>query len=251
MSSNEDSGRPRGARVEARDVGRVYPGPIVALTGVSLTIEPGELLALTGPSGSGKTTLLSIIGGLDRATSGVVEVDGRPVETWPQDRYHREVVGFVFQHHYLIPHLTARVNVEIPLLETRLSSGERRERAEALLESVGLAHRRNSLAAHLSGGERQRVAIARAMANEPRLLLADEPTGSLSEEDTDRVLQLLGEARERTGLTIMVVSHSRQVVDFADRSLHLRDGRLSPAMSRRSQTNPTSPPTPGTQNAIA
>jgi putative ABC transport system ATP-binding protein len=209
-------------------VRRVYDGPVVAVDGVSLSIEPGEFLALTGPSGSGKTTLLSIVGGLDSPTSGSVEIDGEPLESLRQDRFHREVVGFVFQHHYLIPHLPALVNVEIPLMESGLSGAERHERAAELLEAVGLGHRRDALAAHLSGGERQRVAVARALVNGPRLLLADEPTGSLSSEDTARLLELLDRVRARSGMTMMVVSHSHEIIDLADRALQMRDGRLSP-----------------------
>ncbi|MFN8218412.1 MAG: ABC transporter ATP-binding protein [Solirubrobacterales bacterium] len=227
MSSNDGATvRPPGARVEVRGLRRAYPGPVVAVDDASLTIEPGELVALTGPSGSGKTTLLSIVGGLDRATSGTVEVDGVAVESWRSDRYHREVVGFVFQHHYLIPYLPARVNVEVPLIEGPLTGSERRRRADALLEAVGLAHRRDALAAHLSGGERQRVAIARALVNEPRLLLADEPTGSLSGEDTEQVLALIEEARAASGMTVMVVTHSEDVIAHAERCLRMREGRV-------------------------
>ncbi len=216
----------RGARVVVRDVRRVFPGPIVALDGISLTIEPGEFVVLTGPSGSGKTTLLSIIGGLDEPTSGSVEVDGVTANSWPGNRFHREVVGFVFQHHYLLPRLTARLNVEIPLIGTGLKAAERRQRAEDLLAEVGMAHRGDSLASHLSGGERQRVAVARALANRPRLLLADEPTGSLDSGDTERIIALLEETRHRHGMTLMVVSHNPELSHRAERRLRLRDGRL-------------------------
>jgi ABC-type lipoprotein export system ATPase subunit len=215
-----------GARVAARDLRRVYAGPIVALDGVSLTLEPGELVVLTGPSGSGKTTLLSIIGDLDRPTSGTVEVDGVPLDGKTNSRYHREVVGFVFQHHHLLAHLSARANIEIPMIGAGFGTGERRERARELLEEVGLAHRENALAAHLSGGERQRVAVARALANDPRLLLADEPTGALDSHDTERVLDLIESARERRGMTLLMVSHDQAIGRRADRRLKLRDGRL-------------------------
>ena len=215
-----------GARVVARDVRRVHPGPVVALDGVSLTIEPGEFVALTGPSGSGKTSLLSLIGDLDRPTSGEIEIDGIAIGEWESGHLHREVVGFVFQHHHLLPHLPARMNVEIPLIGNGLSRGERRERAVELLKAVRLEHRLESLAVHLSGGERQRVALARALANDPRLLLADEPTGALDTEGSRRVLDLLEHARARRGMTLMVVSYDEAIADRADRRLQLRDGRL-------------------------
>lgn len=210
------------------EVRRVHPGPVVALDGVSLTLEPGEFVLLTGPSGSGKTSLLSVIGDLDRPDSGTVEVDGTPIEEWSSFRFHREVVGFVFQHHQLLAHLPARTNVEIPLIGTGIGRAERRGRADELLAAVGLSRRADSLAVHLSGGERQRVAIARALANDPRLLLADEPTGALDSEDTERVLELLEQTRRREGMTLMVVSHDEAVGLQADRKLYMRDGRLAP-----------------------
>jgi ABC-type lipoprotein export system ATPase subunit len=225
--STAEAGAPaRGARIVATDVRRVYPGPVVALDGVSLTIEAGEFVVLTGPSGSGKTTLLSIIGDLDKPSSGSVEVGGFPLDGHTNSRFHREVVGFVFQHHQLLPHLSARVNVEIPMIGAGLGPGERRERARELLEEVRLGHRENALAVHLSGGERQRVAVARALANDPRLLLADEPTGALDSHDTERVLDLIESARHRRGMTLLMVSYDQDIGRRADRRLNLRDGRI-------------------------
>jgi putative ABC transport system ATP-binding protein len=203
--------------VVVEEVRRVHPGPVIALDGVSVALEPGEFVVLTGPSGSGKTSLLSVIGDLDRPDSGSVEVDDIAVGEWSNDRFHREVVGFVFQHHQLLAHLPASANVEIPLIGAGLPRAERRRRALSLLEAVGLRHRVDSLAVHLSGGERQRVAVARALANDPRLLLADEPTGALDTEDT-----------ERLGMTMMVVSHDAAIGQRADRMLYMRDGRLVP-----------------------
>jgi len=220
-----------GSRVVADGVSRVHPGPVVAVADVSLTLEPGEFVALTGPSGSGKTSLLSLIGGLDRPTSGSVEVDGERIceaDGAALARYHRDGVGFVFQHHHLLAHLTPVANVELPLIGAGVPRSERRERARALLDEVGLSHRADALIPHLSGGERQRVALARALANDPSLLLADEPTGSLDTAATERVLSLLDSSRERRGMTMLIVTYDSVVAARADRTLHMRDGRLVP-----------------------
>ena len=218
-----------GARVVADGLSRVHPGPVVAVADVSLTIDPGEFVALTGPSGSGKTSLLSLIGALDRPTEGYVEVDGERVSDFEQlARYHRDVVGFVFQHHHLLEHLTPAGNVELPLIGAGVPRRERRDRARALLEEVGLSHRADAMVSHLSGGERQRVALARALANDPRLLLADEPTGSLDTAATERVLALVEASRARRGMTMLIVTYDAAVAARADRVLHMRDGRLVP-----------------------
>ena len=220
----------RGALVVAEGLRREHTGGIVAVDDVSLELEPGEFVVLTGPSGSGKTSLLSLIGALDRPTAGRVLVDDVTIDGGSDDRarYHREVVGFVFQHHQLLPHLPACANVELPLVGAGIGRRERRERAADLLREVGLGHRLDALAAHLSGGERQRVALARALANDPRLLLADEPTGSLDSDSTQRVLDLLEAVRERRGMTLLVVTYDPMIGQRADRVLHMRDGRLVP-----------------------
>jgi ABC-type lipoprotein export system ATPase subunit len=205
---------------------REHPAGIVAVADVSLVIEPGEFVVLTGPSGSGKTSLLSLIGALDRPTSGSVTVDGEVLSPLRAGRFHREVVGFVFQHHNLLGHLSARANVEIPLIGAGVGARERRARAAVLLDEVGLSHRLDVRASRLSGGERQRVAVARALANEPRLLLADEPTGALDSASAGRVLDQLAEARARHGLTLLVVTYDTLIGERAGRVLHRRDGRL-------------------------
>jgi putative ABC transport system ATP-binding protein len=226
-TARADSAAPAGARVVVDSVRRVHAGPIVALDDVSLMLEPGEFVALSGPSGSGKTSLLSIIGALDHPTSGTVTVDGVVLDGQDTSRYHREVTGFVFQHHYLLAHLSAVANVELPLLATPgITRSQRRERAQELLDEVGLSHRADALTANLSGGERQRVAVARALANEPRLLLADEPTGALDSEGAEQVLELFAEVRARRGTTALIVTHDQLVADRADRRLTLRDGKL-------------------------
>ena len=200
------------------------------LDGLDLEISGGEYVALRGPSGAGKSTLLALIGGLDTLQGGSVRVGEEELLGLRGRRlaaYRRRVVGFVFQHYGLVDVLTARENVMLALSLTPGGAGDRRGRADALLEAVGLAGRLHHRPAELSGGERQRVAIARALANEPQLLLADEPTGNLDEEATARVLDLLGDVRDRTGCTLLVVTHDPYVAARADVVLHVRDGRIA------------------------
>jgi len=216
-----------GADVRVEHAGRRY-GAVEALRDANLHVAPGEFVAVTGRSGSGKSTLLNLIGGLEQPTSGRILIDGR--ELWLQPRaprHRRELVGFVFQQHHLLASLTAQANVEVALLGAGMPRRERRERALELLAEVGLAERALHEPAQLSGGERQRVAIARALANEPRLLLADEPTGAVDSITSQRVLDLLGEARARRGMTLIVVSYDPQVGDSADRMLTVTDGVLT------------------------
>jgi lipoprotein-releasing system ATP-binding protein len=216
-----------GASVIAEGVSRAYDRSEV-LHQVSFAIEPGELVALTGPSGSGKTTLLQLIGSLDRPTSGRILVDGVNVgELRRPALFRRSTVGFVFQLHYLMPALSAQQNVELPLAAAHVSHRERAERARALLGEVGLGDRADDLPSELSGGERQRVAIARALANEPPLVLADEPTGSLDTAASRQVWRLLGDVRSRRGTTVIIASHDLTLGEHVDRSLHLVDGRLT------------------------
>jgi putative ABC transport system ATP-binding protein len=228
VSGGDDRrGGARGARVVVTGVRRVHQETIVALDGISLTLDPGDFTALTGPSGSGKTSLLSLIGALDRPSAGTVEVNGELIsDGGDQSRYRREMVGFVFQDHYLLPDLTARANVELPQIGAGIGRAQRGPRARELLEEVGMGHRLEVLARYLSGGERQRVAVARALANDPQLLLADEPTGSLDTESARRVLDLLAAVRKRRGMTMLVVTYDPAVAERADKILHLLDGRL-------------------------
>lgn len=224
-----------GASVIAEGVSRRY-GRSEVLHGVSFTIEPGELVALTGPSGSGKTTLLQLIGSLDRPTSGVIRVDGINVgELRRPALFRRSTIGFVFQLHYLLPSLSAQQNVELPLAADHVGRRERASRARELLEEVGLGNRAANLPAELSGGERQRVAVARALANRPRLVLADEPTGALDTAASGQVWRLLTSIRESHGTTVIIASHDVTLGEHVDRSLHLVDGRL---------TEPETPPRP-------
>jgi ABC-type lipoprotein export system ATPase subunit len=213
--------------LEARDLVRTYPdGEVQALRGVSLSIERGEWVAIMGPSGCGKSTLLHLLGGLDRPTSGEVYFEGTPLGALALDHYRARRLGFVFQSFHLLPTLSALENVQVPMFEGPWSRSERVARAEQLLTEVGLARRRDHLPNRLSVGERQRVAIARALANDPMLLLADEPTGNLDSQAQAEVLDLLGRLRRERKLTLVVVTHSAEVAAAADRALRLRDGRL-------------------------
>jgi putative ABC transport system ATP-binding protein len=200
-------------------------GRIRALEDVSLRLEPGEFVALTGPSGCGKSTLLNLVGALDRPDTGAIRVDGRDPYL-DASAYRTSTVGFVFQFHNLIPTLSALENVELPMLGAGPGRREREERARRLLEEVGLWRRAHARPTTLSGGERQRVAIARSLANEPRLLLADEPTGALDSETGTQILELLRRVRDERGTTILMVSNDDAVAAAADRMVRLRDGRL-------------------------
>ncbi len=218
---------PAGAEVEVERASKSF-GRISALKDVSLHADPGEAVAITGRSGSGKTTLLALIGGLEQPDSGRVLIDGRPLwRASDPSRARREEVGFVFQRHLLLGALSARANVEVPLIGARVHREERRRRALALLEEVGLADRAEHLPSELSGGESQRVAVARALANQPRLLLADEPTGALDSATSERVLDLLFRLRDRFGMTLLVVSYDPSVGARADRTVSLVDGTLA------------------------
>src|SRR3954468_15656616 len=224
MGVNGASG---GAEVVLEGVRR-QRGDVVAVAGVSLRIEAGEWVAIMGPSGSGKSTLLGVIGGLSEPDTGRVLVDGKPPrEHGGLSGYHRDVVGFVFQLHHLLPMLTAQGNIEVPLVATGQGRSERRTRALALLDEIGLGDRTDHLPAELSGGEGPRVAVARALANEPRLLLADEPTGALDSDSSERVLELLEEARNRRGTTMVVVTHDLDIAQRADRIVRMLDGKIA------------------------
>ncbi len=213
--------------VEARGVCRSFDnGRVHALRGVDLAVSAGESVAITGPSGSGKSTLLHIIGTLDRPSSGEVCFEGRPLEAVGDlAPFRSRTVGFIFQSFNLLPTLTALENVQIPMFETTPSAGRRLARAEALLARVGLADRRHQLPAQLSGGERQRVAIARSLANEPRLLLADEPTGNLDSASASSTMDLLEELQRERHMTLLIVTHSPEIAARAGRTVRLLDGR--------------------------
>ena len=202
-----------------------------ALRDVDLTIAHGEFVALVGPSGSGKSTVLNLIGGLDRPTSGQVWINGTELSASDErtlTRHRRQHVGFVFQSFNLLPRLTADENVALPLMFSGVPEKERRARARALLERVGLGPRLTHRPTQLSGGEQQRVAIARALVGQPALLLADEPTGNLDTATGAEIMALLQELNQERGLALLVVTHDPEVAAFADRIVKLRDGQVEP-----------------------
>jgi len=218
--------------LELLGVTKEYPGspPVLALDSVDLAIHPGELLAIVGPSGSGKSTLLHVMGTLDRPTAGTVRLEGRDVTDCSDaevSRLRAASIGFVFQRFFLLEGLTALDNVAAGLLyrERGLTPAERRERAAAALEMVGLGHRLRHRPGELSGGECQRVAIARALVGRPALVLADEPTGNLDSAAGARILDLLLELHAG-GATIAVITHDNEVADRLGRRLSIRDGRI-------------------------
>jgi len=219
-------------RLELAGVRREFgdgPERVGALRGVDLSIAPGEFVSVEGPSGCGKTTLLNLVGLLDRPTAGSVGWDGTVTTGWGErDRARTRLarVGFIFQRFYLLPGLTARENVELPLKAIGVAGPARRARALAVLSRVGLGPRSGAFPHELSGGEEQRVAIARALANDPGLLLADEPTGELDRANTDTVLDLLVDAHRTLGATVIVVTHNARVAERAERHLAMEDGRL-------------------------
>jgi putative ABC transport system ATP-binding protein len=219
-----------GAAVVVDRVAKSFEGGrIQALDGASLRLAPGEFVALTGPSGSGKSTLLNLLGALDTPDAGSIEVDGRALDAVDGAEYRAATVGFVFQFHHLVPTLSALENVQVPMLGRGTTRAERVRRARALLADVGLAARADARPGVLSGGERQRVALARALANSPRLLLADEPTGALDSDTGAQVMALLERLRGEHGMTVLLVTNDEDVARAADRTLRLRDGRVTPA----------------------
>src|SRR5262245_54033589 len=215
MIHHSHNGAPVILRVE--NVGRTYSdGEVTALAGVSLEIRQGEYVAIMGPSGSGKSTLLNLLGTLDRPTSGELYFEGQPLSKLRDlDGFRSRKIGFVFQSFYLLPTLTAVENVQIPMFETGVSPSERVTKAQQLLEAVSMSHRANHLPTQLSVGERQRVAIARALANDPPLLLADEPTGNLDSRSGNDVLELFDELHREHGKTLLVITHSQEVAEHA------------------------------------
>ncbi len=208
---------------------RVGDEPLNALKGVSLRVEPGEHLSILGPSGSGKSTLMNIIGCLDTPTSGEYVLHGSTVSSLSEvelARLRRQQIGFIFQNSQLLPRLTALKNVELPLIYAGVPPRERRSRAQAMLERVGLSDRMAHYPNQLSGGQQQRVAIARALVTNPSILLADEPTGALDQKNGRQVMELFG-ALNAEGRTVIVITHDLNIARYARRTVHIIDGELT------------------------
>lgn len=225
--------RPDSAGVVARGVGKTYIGgdgrPLAVLTGVDLEVARGESVAVIGESGSGKSTLLHLLGGLDRPSSGEVEVGGHAIHRLTEDelsRVRNETVGFVFQFHHLLREFTVLENVVMPQLIGQRDRDAAEARARELLDQVGLLARLEHTPAQLSGGEQQRVAVARALANRPLVLLADEPSGNLDPSTSDRLHDLLFEVCANEGSSMVLVTHDHALAARADRVLELEQGRL-------------------------
>ena len=221
-----------GALVEIRSLSKVYERGrqrIEVLHHIDMDVQEGDFVALMGPSGSGKTTLLNLIGGLDSPTEGSLTVAGERIERLTQGqlaRWRAAHVGFVFQFYNLLPMLSAQKNVELPLLLTKLSAGERRKRAAIALQLVGLADRASHKPSELSGGQQQRVAIARAFVTDPTLLVCDEPTGDLDRTSAEEVLSLLQRLNREHGKTIVMVTHDPRAAEHASHMVHLDKGEL-------------------------
>jgi len=218
--------------VEIRQLTKAYvrgKQVLEVLHGINLDIPEGDFVALMGPSGSGKTTLLNLIGGIDSPTGGVLKIDGQRIDDLPGDQlaaWRANTVGFIFQSYNLMPVLSAQKNVELPLLLTDMSAGERRDRARIALQLVGILDRASHKPNELSGGQQQRVAIARALVSDPRILICDEPTGDLDRKTADEVLTLLQQLNREFGKTIVMVTHDPKAAEYARRTVHLDKGTL-------------------------
>lgn len=218
--------------IELKDVWKVYKMGTVnvtALQDVSLKIHKGDFIVIIGPSGSGKSTLMHMIGSLDTPTKGKVILNGRDISKFSESELAQlrgQEIGFVFQTFNLIPTLTAAENVELPMIFQGVPADKRRKRSKELLTTVGLGHRINHLPNEMSGGERQRVAIARALANDPQVILADEPTGNLDTKTGKEIMDLLSDFCHKEGKTLIIVTHDQELAEKIDKKVRIRDGKI-------------------------
>jgi putative ABC transport system ATP-binding protein len=219
--------------VKTEDLTRIYSSgtiQVTALMDVTLSLDQGQFFGVTGASGSGKSTLMNLLAGLDRPTSGSIKVQGKLISELDKGQlalYRRHQVGMIFQSFNLVSSYSALENVAFPLLFAGVAKKERTKRAAQMLEKVGLYPRKDHRPAELSGGEQQRVAIARALINQPKILLADEPTGNLDSKTSSRIVQTLSELNKKQGLTVIMISHEESLLDeFADDVIHLQDGKV-------------------------
>jgi lipoprotein-releasing system ATP-binding protein len=223
--------------IEIKNIRKSF-GSLEVLRGIDLTINKGEVVSIVGPSGAGKTTLLQIIGTLDKPDTGTICVDSIDVTTLSQKKlsdFRNEHIGFVFQFHQLLPEFTAIENVMIPAYIAGVSNKEARKRAEDLLGFMGLTERAHHKPNELSGGEKQRVAVARALINNPAVILADEPSGSLDSKNKEELHQLFFDLRDQFGQTFVIVTHDESLAQLTDRTIHMRDGILENLESQDSQ----------------
>lgn len=214
--------------LSATDIQKTF-GTVEVVKGVSVALRAGEFVSLVGKSGSGKTTLLSLLSGLDRPTSGQVNLCGKDIVTASENElalFRRANIGFIFQSFQLIPTLSAWENVAVPLFPVKMAEVERRERAISLLQQMQLEHRQDHLPGALSGGEKQRVAIARALVNNPKIIFADEPTGNLDSQTGEAIMRILETLHKEHGMTILMVTHDLELSQTADRVLRMQDGEM-------------------------
>lgn len=215
--------------IEVKDINKSF-GSLQVLKNVSLSIDKGEVVAIVGPSGAGKTTLLQIMGTLDKADSGTININGKTLKGMSDDtlsEFRNKNIGFVFQFHQLLPEFTAIENVMIPALIGKKSKSEAEAKAKELLALLGLSDRAEHKPNELSGGEKQRVAVARALVNDPAIILADEPSGSLDTENKEELHQLFFDLRDKLGQTFVIVTHDMQLAALTDRTIYMKDGVIS------------------------